>query len=118
MDGRSALFQGDLYSRMIIAVDFDNTLAVTDHLNNLRPIPETVEFCKQHLECGDTLILWTCRWGKALEEAINWCKEQGIVFDYINGEHPDTIDVYGKQRKVFADIYLDDSNMLLSDLKK
>ena len=56
---------------MIVAVDFDNTLAVTEYPNILKPIPETVEFCKQCMKCGDTLILWTCRWGEALKEAIS-----------------------------------------------
>ena len=102
---------------MIVAVDFDNTLAVTEYPNILKPIPETVEFCKQCMKCGDTLILWTCRWGEALKEAMDWCVEQGIEFDYINGENPKTINIYGKQRKVVADIYLDDRNMLLSELK-
>lgn len=101
---------------MIIAVDFDGTLAETEYPDIIKPIPKTIEFCKKHLAQGDTLILWTCRWGKALEEAIEWCRQQGIEFDYVNGNPPDRVDVWGETRKVFADIYLDDHNMLLSQL--
>jgi hypothetical protein len=101
---------------MIIAVDFDGTLAITDGLNIIEPISKTVEFCKRHLADGDTLILWTCRYGKALEDAITWCREQGLEFDYVNGDLPYELNVYDKPRKVFADLYLDDRNILLSEL--
>lgn len=102
---------------MIIAVDFDGTLAITDYPRIVSPIPKTIAFCKERQAKGDTLILWTCRCGEALAEAIKWCAEQGLVFDYVNGNPPEKIDLWGETRKVFADIYLDDHNMLLSELK-
>jgi hypothetical protein len=98
---------------MIIAVDFDGTLAVTDYPKIIRPKTAIINFCKDMLREGHTLILWTCRQGKELEDAVAWCKEQGLEFDYINENPPDRIAIYGDCRKVYADIYLDDHNMLI-----
>ena len=101
---------------MIIAVDFDGTLAVTKYPTIISPITKTIEFCKNRKLQGDTLILYTCRNGKDLFEAIDWCKTQGVVFDYVNENSPDRIAMYSDCRKIYADIYLDDHNMLLSQI--
>lgn len=102
-------------SFMIIAVDFDGTLAQTDYPTIISPIPSTIDFCKRRKVMGDTLILYTCRHGDVLDEAVKWCKEQGIEFDYINENPPDRIAIYGDCRKVYADWYLDDHNLMLTD---
>jgi hypothetical protein len=104
-------------TRMIIAVDFDGTLAITDYPTILRPNLDVIRFCKRRREAGDTLILWTCRKDNELREAIEWCAEQGLFFNYINENPPDRVAVYGASRKVYADIYLDDHNWLLSEVK-
>ena len=101
---------------MIVAVDFDGTLAVTEYPTIISPIMQTIEFCKNRKTQGDILILYTCRHGKELLEAIDWCNAQGIVFDYINENPPDKIAIYGDCRKIYADIYLDDHNILLSQI--
>lgn len=101
---------------MIIAVDFDGTLAITDYPKIIQPITKVIEFCKNYQARGHTLILWTCRHGKELEEAVEWCKEQGLIFDYINENPPDRIAIYGDCRKVYADIYLDDHNLRIGDI--
>ena len=101
---------------MIVAVDFDGTLAVTEYPTIISPIVKTIEFCKDRKEQGDTLILNTCRNGKVLSEAVDWCNAQGIVFDYVNENPPDRIAIWGDCRKIYADIYLDDHNMLLSQI--
>lgn len=102
---------------MIIAVDFDGTLAVTDYPKIISPNVDVINFCKKRKSEGDTLILWTCRRDKDLRDAVQWCCEQGVYFDFINENPPDRVFVYGGSRKVYADIYLDDHNMLLSQIK-
>ena len=64
---------------------------------------------------GQICILFTCRTDKALEIAVNMCKEQGIVFDSINCDTKENIDRWRKRvpnssisNKVWADIYIDD----------
>lgn len=98
---------------MIIAVDFDGTLAFTDYPTILCPIRRVVDYCKRKKADGDTLILWTCRNGKELEDALEWCKFQGLTFDYVNENPPERVAKYGETRKVYADIYLDDHNRML-----
>lgn len=95
---------------MVIAVDFDGTLCENAYPNigkaNFQLIKGLVEQQKRY---GAKLILWTCRVGKELDEAIAWCKVHGLTFDTVNENLPELIDRYGGDpRKIFADLYLDD----------
>ena len=99
---------------MIIAVDFDGTLAITEYPKIISPIIRVIDFCKGRRAFGDTLILYTCREGKELEDALKWCKLYDLTFDYVNENPPDRIAVYGDCRKIYADIYIDDHNWSLS----
>lgn len=43
----------------------------------------------------------------ALEEAVNWCKNQGLVFNAINDNVLEMIERWGNNsRKITADIYI------------
>lgn len=94
----------------IIAVDFDGTL-VEDRFPEIgEPIMRVWEQLIFEQERGSKIILWTCRNGKALEEAVKFCSEKmNFHFDAIN-ENLDEIKVLygGDTRKVFADEYWDD----------
>lgn len=92
----------------IYAIDFDNTLAVTDYPNILAPIDSVIQYCMELHEQGHTLILWTCREGKDLYDAVSWCAERGLQFDYVNRNTPEIIEKYGDRRKIYADFYIDD----------
>lgn len=96
--------------RRIIAVDFDGTLAKTRFPEILAPIPEMIEYCRQLQENGAVLILYTCRKGKDLSDAVEWSRRQGIVFDYVNENTAENIANYGGEdtRKIFAHEYIDD----------
>lgn len=93
---------------MIIAVDFDGTLSLAGYphcgIPNTRLIDELNEFRRN----GARLILWTCREGLLLAEALDFCKRVGIEFDAVNENLPDITEKYGVSRKVFADYYIDD----------
>lgn len=67
---------------------------------------------------GDTIILWSCRNGKYLDEAVEWCKLQGLVFDAINDDAPEVIREWGNNRskKITADLYIDDMCINVKDL--
>lgn len=55
------------------------------------------------------LILWTCRVGEPLKFAVEWCKEQGVEFDAVNENLPRIIEQFGgDNRKIYADVYIDD----------
>lgn len=96
---------------MIIAVDFDNTLAFSHFKKILGPNQPIIDFVKSRMG-KDELILWTCRKGKDLEDAVNYCAEQGITFDYINENTKEEIEFYGDCRKIYADYYIDDKGIL------
>ena len=99
---------------MIFAVDFDGTLCNINYPELGEPIDIVIDFCLQRREEGHKLILWTCRCGKYLEEAVAWCKEQGLEFDAVNENLPEMIEAFDNDcRKVFADYYIDDKNLVL-----
>lgn len=94
---------------MIIAVDFDGTLCENKYPEIGEPNTRIIKQLLKQQENGDKFILWTCRTGKELDEALIWCREFGIVFDAVNENLPERIEQYGGDcRKVFADEYWDD----------
>lgn len=95
----------------IIAVDFDGCLCEERWPDIGNPIVHNVEYIKARKQAGDKIVLWTCRAGKQLEDAVRWCRNQGIEFDAINENTKEVFDMYGhleESRKIFADIYFDD----------
>lgn len=94
---------------MIYAVDFDGTIVDDNYPEIGKPRERLIHYLKFLKNQGHTLILWTCRVGKDLEAAINYCKELGIEFDYINENTKEHIAKFGGDtRKIFADYYIDD----------
>lgn len=93
---------------MIIAVDFDGTIAERgEGMEIVSEVPGAIEALRE-LRKRHTLILWTCRGGEWLDAAVAWLKERGIHFDAVN----ENIHVLGDgyyPRKVFAHVYVDDS---------
>lgn len=90
---------------MIIAVDFDGTIQLPDRTPN----KALVRVLRNHQRAGNKIILWTCRDGRRLEEALRYCRGLGIRFDAVNQNLPEVIKMLGHDpRKIFADIYIDD----------
>jgi len=93
----------------IIAVDFDGCLCVNKWPEIGRANRELVNGLIARRAAGDKLILWTCREGKALDEAVEWCKARGLEFDAVNANLPEMNAQYGNDsRKIGADEYWDD----------
>lgn len=93
---------------MIIAVDFDGTL----QLPKQEPNQILIERLKAEQRKGNIIILWTCREGKRLQEALNFLVQNGFKPNYINENAPQAIAMLGHNpRKVYADIYIDDKNI-------
>lgn len=93
----------------VIAVDFDGTLCVSQWPEIGEANGGLIEWLKDCRRNGDKLILFTCREGKLLENALKWCEVRGLEFDAVNNNLPETVNRYGDNpRKVSADIYLDD----------
>jgi len=98
----------------IIAVDFDGTLCESKWPEIGAPRKDVIrELIKQQAE-GAKLILWTCRSDKLLDEAVTWCLDEGLVFDAVNDNIPEMIQMFGNNsRKVSATEYWDDKSVLV-----
>ena len=98
---------------MIIAVDFDNTIARTTFPEIHGEIAGAIGALNHFQRAGHTVILWTCREGKYLDEAIRWLAERGFSPDCVNCHSDKQIAEWGTDpRKIGADIYIDDRNAL------
>lgn len=99
----------------IIAVDFDGALCENKWPEIGAPNKELIVYLKERQAAGDKLVLWTCRVGEILKNAINWSAEQGLIFDAVNENLPEVLEwMGGDTRKVFANEYIDDRNILVS----
>ncbi len=96
---------------LIIAVDFDGTIVEDAYPAIGEPIIFALDTIKRLQQEGHRLILWTYRSGKKLQEAVVFCKEQGIEFYAINKNYPEE-EFDGKiSRKIHADLFIDDRNI-------
>ena len=97
---------------MIIAVDFDGTIARSEFPTIKGEYPNAGKALRQLHEDGHYIIIWTCRQGKDLLNAINWLVEHHIPFDRVNDHNPDNVRKYGEGgNKVYAHCYIDDKNI-------
>ncbi len=104
---------------MIIAADFDGTLSLGNWPEVGPANHELINYLIERQNAGDKLILWTCRADDALEKAVKWCKEQGLNFDAINDNLPETKERYGNNsRKISCDFYIDDRAVSVGNYKK
>ena len=93
----------------IIAVDFDGTLFENKWPDIGEPIMEVIDYVKKEQAAGSKIILWTCRSGMELVNALYYCKKYCIVFDAVNKNLPEIVEKYGVDaRKIYADVYIDD----------
>ena len=93
-----------------IAVDFDGTIVQHKYPDIGEEIPGAFETLKKLNSAGYKLILWTYRDGQELQEAIDFCLKNGIIFWAVNNSYPE--EKYNKylSRKIDADIFIDDKN--------
>ena len=102
---------------LVIAVDFDGTLCENAFPDIGKPKQPVMDYVKKLKSEGNKLILWTCREGELLEKAISWCHENGLSFDAYNANLPERIEEFGTDpRKIGADFYIDDRNILIKEL--
>lgn len=92
---------------VLVAVDFDGTLTVSDRfLNPNSPLDENALewLCEIQGIPGVETILWTCCEGEKLDAIAGELADADINFDYVNcgnGKRP-------KSDKLNADFYIDD----------
>lgn len=96
---------------MKIAVDFDGT--IVEH--KYPAIGEELLFAFDTLKAlqkkGHLLILWTYRAGKELDDAVEFCKQNGMTFYAVNKSYPEEVFDATISRKIDADLFIDDRNV-------
>ena len=110
------MFNGSL-NLEVIAVDFDGTLCENHWPGIGLPHLDMIDWMKRLRKEGHKVVLWTCREGMQLIDAIVWCADHGLFFDAVN----DNIEEYkklfkGNSRKIMADWYIDDKSVYPSSV--
>ena len=104
---------------MIIAVDFDGTIVKHKYPSIGKEIPYAIDTLKLFQEKGHKIILWTFRSGKELDKAIDFCHKRGLIFHAVNNNFEGEEFDNSYSRKIYADIFIDDRNILgIPDWKK
>ena len=103
--------------KFILAVDFDGTIFEGSYPDKGEPKQDIINKVKEFQKNGAEIVLWTCRGGEPLKEAVERCKEIGLEFDAINDNAPSNMEwIKGEQAngqdfcnpKIFANFYVDD----------
>lgn len=89
---------------MILAVDYDGTLAQGKTMNTA-----LIASLRRAQREGHIVILWTCRAGLRLREALTALRGYGFIPSLVNQNAPQTVARLGYDpRKILADVYIDD----------
>lgn len=97
---------------MIIAIDFDGTICKGQFPNIEGFVPDAKKYINQLKADGHYIIIYTCRNGEDLLNAINWLLRHNIAFDRVNDNEPTNVEKYGNNsRKVYAHAYIDDKQV-------
>jgi hypothetical protein len=94
-----------------IAVDFDGTIVEHAYPQIGKEKLFAFQTLKELEKLGAMLILWTFRTGKELDEAVEYCRKNGIEFYAVNKNYPEEIFDEKVSRKIDADIFIDDKNI-------
>ena len=98
----------------ILAVDFDGTLVENAFPGIGKFNTDVFAAVKAYKDMGWKIILWSCRTGKMLEDAVEACESAGLTFDAVNDNLLEVQQYFGENtRKVFANLYWDDRNAAL-----
>ncbi len=101
-----------MLSPLKIAVDFDGTIVEHRYPEIGKEILFAFDTLKELQKQKHLLILWTYRSGKELDEAVEYCRQNGVEFYAINNSYPEEeYDEEFSSRKIEADIFIDDRNI-------
>jgi len=101
----------DLTKSLTLAIDFDGTIVEDAYPKIGKPNAFAFETLKKLQQNGHRLLLWTYRHGKSLDEAVAFCKKNGLEFYAVNCSFPNEVFDPKKSRKINADLFIDDRNV-------
>ncbi len=94
-----------------IAVDFDGTIVEHEYPEIGKEKLFAFQTLKELEKRGALLILWTFRTGPELDEAVEYCRKNGLGFYAVNRNYPEEKYDETVSRKIDADIFIDDRNI-------
>ncbi|MDI1353528.1 MAG: hydrolase [bacterium] len=92
----------------VIAVDFDGTLVEHKYPAIGKEMLFAFATLKALQQKGHKLILWTIRTGSLLDDAVEYCRQNGVEFYAVNKNYPEEILDERTSRKLNADVFIDD----------
>lgn len=95
----------------IIAIDFDGTIVEHDYPRIGREMLFAFSTIKELHKRGHRLILFTYRTGNLLDEAVEYCRKNGVEFYAVNKNFPEEEYNNDVPRKLNADVFIDDRNI-------
>lgn len=95
---------------LTIAIDFDGTIVEDAYPKIGKPNLFAFQTLQKLQEKGHRLVLWTYRHGERLQEAVNFCRDNGIEFYAVNNSFPEEKFDNDASRKINADLFIDDRN--------
>ncbi len=98
-------------SSKVIAVDFDGTIVEHKYPAIGKEMLFAFATLKALQQKGHKLILWTIRTGQMLDEAVDYCRRNGVEFYAVNKNYPEEEMDKGISRKLNADVFIDDRNL-------
>lgn len=98
-------------SNKIIAIDFDGTIVEHRYPEIGPEMLFAFETIRELQKKGHRLILWTYRTGKFLDDAVEYCHQNGLEFYAVNANFPGETHLEMGSRKIYADVYIDDRNL-------
>ena len=100
-------------NKLVIAVDFDGTIVEESYPEIGKMRKGAAEYIRRLVNEGHIIIINTCRSDSHSMNAKIWCMRNHVVYHYFNENHPDIIEQYNSDsRKISADIYIDDKNLV------
>jgi hydroxymethylpyrimidine pyrophosphatase-like HAD family hydrolase len=97
----------DEFEYSTIAVDFDGTIVEHEFPEIGASNPGAAETLRELRAAGHRIILYTMRSGEYLNDAIEYCRFNGIVLWHIN-QNPEQSE-WTSSPKVYAHLYIDDA---------
>jgi len=94
-----------------IAVDFDGTIVEHAYPAIGKELLFAFQTLREFQKRNYRLVLWTYRTGKELQEAVDYCRQNGIEFYAVNKNYPEEVLDDTVSRKIDADIFIDDKNL-------
>lgn len=94
------------HGKVIIGVDFDNTISPYFTFDNADDIKRVIDVLKLAKSVGAFIVIFTACNNDRYEHIKQYCQKIGLNIDSIN-QNPIELP-YGKNGKIYANIFIDD----------